>query len=109
MAELDARTRGPEAAPPAGAVREAADPVARFHALCALALAEQPQEALDMHLAAAPNCPSICAGGCARGRPTVRSSWATQETPFICTARRRIWPGGLDRAIMLQEQAALLI
>ncbi|CAM3425290.1 hypothetical protein DESA109040_12160 [Deinococcus saxicola] len=107
-AELEARTRGPEAAPPAGAMREAVDPVARFHALCALALAEQPQAALDIHLGA--------------GELPVHLRWRLRSWQADCQeqlghtadainlyAEAAHLASGLDRAVMLQEQAALLI
>ncbi|QFP75645.1 tetratricopeptide repeat protein [Deinococcus sp. AJ005] len=107
-AELEARTRGPEAAPPSGAVREALDPVARFHALCALALAEQPQAALDIHLAV--------------GELPLHLRWRLRSWQADCQeqlghtadainlyAEAAHLAGGLDRAVMVQEQAALLI
>ncbi|CAM4173439.1 tetratricopeptide repeat protein [Deinococcus marmoris] len=107
-AELEARTRGPEAAPPTEAIREALDPVARFHALCALALAEQPQAALDIHLGA--------------GELPLHLRWRLRSWQADCQeqlghtadainlyAEAAHLAGGLDRAVMLQEQAALLI
>ncbi|MFK7603357.1 tetratricopeptide repeat protein [Deinococcus sp. SM5_A1] len=107
-AELEARTRGPEAVPPSEAVREALDPVARFHALCALALAEQPQAALDIHLGAGELPPHL--------RWRLRSWQADCQEQLGHTAdainlyaEAAHLASGLDRAVMIQEQAALLI
>ncbi|GGO35083.1 tetratricopeptide repeat protein [Deinococcus humi] len=107
-AELDARTRGPHAALPDEKIRETADPVARFHALCALALAEQPQAALDLPLATGELPPHL--------RWRLRSWQADSQEQLGNTAdainlyaEAAHLAGGLDRAVMLQEQAALLI
>ncbi len=107
-AELDARTRGPDAAPPAQSVREAADPVARYHALAALALAEQPQAALDVHLPVG-DLP-------AHLRWRLRSWQADSEEQLghlqeaaHLYAEAAHHAQGLNRAIMLQEGSALLL
>jgi tetratricopeptide (TPR) repeat protein len=107
-AELDARTRGPDAALPGPEVREAADPVARFHAVCALALAEQPQAALDLQLASSELPPHL--------RWRLRSWQADAQEGLGHTVdaihlygEAAHLAGGMDRAVMLQEQAALLL
>ncbi|WP_188972287.1 tetratricopeptide repeat protein [Deinococcus aerolatus] len=107
-AELDARTRGPEAAPPAGAAREAADPVARFHALCALALAEQPQAALDLHLAA-DELPAHLRWRLRSWQADCQEQLGHTADAINLYAEAAHLATGLDRAVMLQEQAALLI
>ncbi|WP_019011833.1 hypothetical protein [Deinococcus aquatilis] len=108
MAELDARLREGEATPPPAAVREAADPLARFHAMCALALAEKPQEALDIHL------PSTELPEHLRWR--LRSWQADSQEQLGHTGdaihlygEAAHLTGGLNRAIMLQEQSALML
>lgn len=107
-AELDARARGPEAAPPAGAAREAADPVARFHALCALALAEQPQAALDLHLAA-DELPAHLRWRLRSWQADCQEQLGHTADAINLYAEAAHLATGLDRAVMLQEQAALLI
>ncbi|CAM3574338.1 hypothetical protein [Deinococcus frigens] len=107
-AELDARTRGPDAAPPAGAVREAADAVVRFHALCALALAEQPQAALDLHLAA-DELPTHLRWRLRSWQADCQEQLGHTADAVHLYAEAAHLAGGLDRAVMLQEQAALLI
>ncbi|AKH17111.1 tetratricopeptide repeat protein [Deinococcus soli (ex Cha et al. 2016)] len=106
MAELDARTRGPDAAPPSAAAREAADPLARFHALCALVLMDEGQAALDIHLPASDLPPHL--------RWRLRSWEAEANEGLGQTADAANLYGeaahlaqGLNRAVMLQEQAAL--
>ncbi|MDB5044941.1 MAG: hypothetical protein JWQ08_991 [Deinococcus sp.] len=108
MAELDARLREGEATPPPTGVREAADALARFHAMCALALAEKPQEALDVHLPS-PELPEHL-------RWRLRSWQAdSQEQLGHTTDAIHLYgeaahlTSGLNRAIMLQEQAALML
>ncbi|GBF06821.1 TPR repeat protein [Deinococcus aerius] len=107
-AELDARTHGPDAAPPPPAAREAADPLARYHAIAALALAEQPQAALDIHLPVAELPEHL--------RWRLRSWQADSEEQLghlqeaaHLYAEAAHHAGGLNRAIMLQEGAALLL
>lgn len=107
-AELDARTRGTEAALPAAAVRGSPDPVARFHALCALALAEQPQAALDLPLAAA-DLPEHLRWRLRSWQADCQEQLGHTEDAIHLYAEAAHLAGGLDRAVMLQEQAALLI
>lgn len=107
-AELEARTRGPEASPPTEAAREAADPVARFHALCALALAEQPQAALDIHLATG-DLPPHLRWRLRSWQADCQEQLGHTEDAIHLYAEAAHLASGLDRAVMLQEQAALLI
>ncbi|MEF2280197.1 hypothetical protein V3W47_18035 [Deinococcus sp. YIM 134068] len=107
-AELDARSRGPDAVPPTPAVREAAEPLARYHALGALALGEHPQEALDIHLPLTELPPHL--------RWRLRSWQADGEEQLghleeaaHLYAEAAHHARGLNRAIMLQEGAATLL
>ncbi|WP_102125250.1 tetratricopeptide repeat protein [Deinococcus planocerae] len=107
-AELDARSRGPDATLPAAPVREASDPLARFHALSALALAERPAEAQHIHLPLSELPPHL--------RWRLRSWQADceeqlghlQEAAHLY-AEAAHHAFGLNRAIMLQEGAATLL
>lgn len=105
-AELDARLHAEAASVPS--LPAGADALARYHAMCALALAGQPQAALD----AAPP---------ARELPT-HLRWRLRSWQADCEealghleaaahlyAEAAHLTGGLNRAIMLQEQAAVLI
>ncbi|MPY67486.1 tetratricopeptide repeat protein [Deinococcus sp. SDU3-2] len=105
-AELDARLRGPDAVLPPPEVREAAEPLARYHALAALSLAGHPQDALELHLPLA-ELP-------AHLRWRLRSWQADAEESLGHTAEARHLyaeaahhASGLNRAVMLQEGAAL--
>ncbi|MDV6373127.1 tetratricopeptide repeat protein [Deinococcus arenicola] len=107
-AEFEARTLDEGVAPPDATVREATDPLARFHAICALSLLEEPQAALDVHLASGELPPHL--------RWRLRS-WQADcqeglghtEDAINLYAEAAHLAAGLDRAVMLQEQAALLI
>lgn len=107
-AELDARARGPQAAPPGQNVREAADAVARFHALCALALAEQPQAALDLQLGTG-ELPAHLRWRLRSWQADCQEELGHTADAIHLYAEAAHLAGGLDRAVMLQEQAALLI
>lgn len=105
-AELDARLRGPDAAPPPPEVREAAEPLARYHALAALSLAGHPAEALEIHLPLTELPPHL--------RWRLRSWQADAEESLGHPAEARHLyaeaahhASGLNRAVMLQEGAAL--
>ncbi|MFD1731879.1 hypothetical protein ACFSC4_13670 [Deinococcus malanensis] len=93
-AELEARTLDGQATPPTAAVREAGEALARFHALCALALGGDPQAALDVHVTPR-TCRPTCAGGCAAGRQMPTSSWDRAPRRCICMPRLLTWPVGL--------------
>lgn len=107
-AELDARARGPQAAPPGQDVREADDAVARFHALCALALAEQPQAALDLQLGTG-ELPAHLRWRLRSWQADCQEELGHTADAIHLYAEAAHLAGGLDRAVMLQEQAALLI
>lgn len=107
-AELDARARGPQAAPPGQDVREADDAVARFHALCALALAEQPQAALDLQLGTG-ELPAHLRWRLRSWQADCQEELGHTADAIHLYAEAAHLAVGLDRAVMLQEQAALLI
>ncbi|GAA5533512.1 tetratricopeptide repeat protein [Deinococcus aluminii] len=107
-AELDARTRGPDAAPPPPALREAADPVARYHALAALALAEQPQAALDVHLPLS-ELPEHLRWRLRSWQADSEEQLGHAQEAAHLYAEAAHHAQGLNRAVMLQEQAALLL
>jgi tetratricopeptide (TPR) repeat protein len=107
-AELDARTRGPDAALPTGAVREAADPLTRYHALAALSLAEQPQAALDLHLPL-PELPDHLKWRLRSWQADAEEQLGHTQQAAHLYAEAAHHARGLNRAVMLQEQAALLL
>ncbi|MFC6661181.1 hypothetical protein [Deinococcus multiflagellatus] len=74
-AELDARTRGEEAAPPP---RRRARPLTPCPAFTRCARWPWPANRRRPWTCmwAAPTCPSTCAGACAPGRPTPTRAWA---------------------------------
>ena len=111
-AELRARTLGPDAngaavAPPIEA-RHALDALARFHAACALSLLGQPEEALET----APPAPELPV----HLRWRLRSWQADAEEQLGHSEDAAALYGeaahlalGVNKAVMLQEQAALLL
>ncbi|MVN88434.1 hypothetical protein GO986_16960 [Deinococcus sp. HMF7620] len=105
-AELDARTRGPEATAPAQSVRGAADPLARFHALCALALGEKPQEALDIELTSR-DLPEHLRWRLRSWEADAHESLGQSAEAAALYAEAAHLASGVNRAVMLQEQAAL--
>lgn len=107
-AELDARLRGADATPPSHVVREATDPLARFHALCALALAEKPQEALDIHLAST-ELPEHLRWRLRSWQADCQESLGQTGDAIHLYAEAAHLASGMNRAVMLQEQAALLL
>ncbi|MGM9322598.1 tetratricopeptide repeat protein [Deinococcus aquaticus] len=108
IAELDARTHGPDATAPAQAVRDAADPLARFHAMCALALAEKPQEALDLHIPIA-DLPVHLRWRLRSWEADAHEQLGQTTEAVNLYAEAAHHAEGLNRAVMLQEQAALLL
>ncbi|ABF46477.1 hypothetical protein [Deinococcus geothermalis] len=107
-AELDARTRGPDAAPPPEQVRAAADPLARYHALAALALAEQPQAALDVYLPLS-ELPEHLQWRLRSWQADSEEQLGHTQEAALLYAEAAHHAQGLNRAVMLQEQAALLL
>ncbi|MBZ9713466.1 tetratricopeptide repeat protein [Deinococcus multiflagellatus] len=105
-AELDARTRGEEAAPPPQAAREATDALPRFHALCALALAGKPQEALDVHVGSA-DLPQHLRWRLRSWEADAHESLGQSAEAAGLYAEAAHLASGMNRAVMLQEQAAL--
>ncbi|MFC4426813.1 tetratricopeptide repeat protein [Deinococcus navajonensis] len=107
-AEMNARTEaeGPPAVP--APVRSAPDPLARFHALCALALGGDPQGALDIHVTPQDLPPHL--GWRLRSwQADAHESLGQSDEAAHLYAEAAHLARGLDRAVMLQEQAALLL
>lgn len=107
-AELDARTRGPDAQPPRVEARHALDALPRFHAACALSLMGLPEEALEV----APPAPELPI----HLRWRLRSWQADAEEQLGHTDDATALYGeaahlalGINKAVMWQEQAALLL
>ncbi|GGI81199.1 tetratricopeptide repeat protein [Deinococcus wulumuqiensis] len=105
-AELAARAQG--TAVIAAELVTDPDPLVRYHALCALALSARPQEALDVALPAAELPPHL--------RWRLRSWQADAHEALgqsteaaLLYAEAAHLASGLNRAVMLQEQAALLL
>lgn len=107
-AELDARLRGEDATPPGAATRSADDPLARFHALCALALAERAQEALDVHLPSA-DLPEHLRWRLRSWQADCQEQLGQTDDAIHLYAEAAHLAAGMNRAVMLQEQAALLL
>ncbi|PNY82032.1 hypothetical protein [Deinococcus koreensis] len=107
-AELDARTRGPDAAAVPVAARTDADPLARYHALCALALSERHQEALDVQVAST-ELPEHLRWRLRSWQADAQEQLGHTADAVLLYAEAAHLAQGLDRATMLQEQAALLI
>ncbi|SMB89035.1 tetratricopeptide repeat protein [Deinococcus hopiensis] len=105
-AELDARLRGPDAAPPPPAAVNAAEPLARFHAQAALALAGHPQEALEVHLPAS-ELPSHLKWRLRSWQADAEEQLGHPLEAANLYAEAAHHAQGLNRAVMLQEQAAL--
>lgn len=112
QARAAAQPSGPAQPDPAALVpadlREAAEPLARFHALCALALLGDPQGALDVHLPVNElpehlrwRLRSWQADAHEQLGQTTEAAHLYAEAAHLST--------GLNRAVMLQEQAALLL
>lgn len=107
-AELAARTGSPDTAPLPQAVSGAADPVARYHALAALALAGQPQAALDVHLPLN-ELPEHLQWRLRSWQADAEEALGHPQEAAHLYAEAAHHAHGPDRAVMLQEQAALLL
>lgn len=104
-AELDARLRGPEATyPDVQAVH--GEPLARFHVVSALALAERSQEALDVHVTV-PELPPHLGWRLRSWQADCEESLGNTESALNLYAEAARLTRGSSRAGMLQEQAAL--
>ncbi|WP_412028256.1 hypothetical protein [Deinococcus yunweiensis] len=107
-AELDARTRGPDAAAPPASAVAAADPLARYHALCALALSDRHQEVLDVDLPST-ELPEHLRWRLRSWQADAQEQLGHTGDAVLLYAEAAHLAQGVDRATMLQEQAALLI
>lgn len=107
-AELDARQRGPQAIPPSQSVRESSDPLARYHALCALSLADHPQEALDVQVAST-ELPEHLRWRLRSWQADAQEQLGQTADAIHLYAEAAHLASGMNRAVMLQEQAALLL
>ncbi|GGK31994.1 hypothetical protein GCM10008955_27380 [Deinococcus malanensis] len=107
-AELEARTLDGQATPPTAAVREAGEALARFHALCALALGGDPQAALDVHVTPQ-DLPAHLRWRLRSWQADAHEQLGQSAEAVHLYAEAAHLASGLDRAVMLQEQAALLL
>lgn len=106
-AEQAARTSGFRVELPSQ-VREAADPLARVHAFSALALSGQPQEALDIELPVA-ELPEHLRWRLRSWQADAQETLGqTQDAAYLYAEAAHL-TSGLNRAVMLQEQAALML
>ncbi|WP_339097721.1 hypothetical protein WDJ50_14360 [Deinococcus sp. VB142] len=85
-----------------------ADPLVRYHVLCALALSEQPQAALDMDLPAA-ELPPHLRWRLRSWQADAHEALGQSQDAALLYAEAAHLTSGLNRAVMLQEQAALLL
>lgn len=107
-AEGAARENGPLAPPLSVALRETPDPLARFHVLCALALAERFQEAMEVFLPVG-DLPEHLRWRLRSWQADAQESLEQTEDAAHLYAEAAHLARGLNRAVMLQEQAALLL
>lgn len=107
-AERHARAHPEEPTPPAvpPAVHAAADPLARYHAVCALALGGDPQAALDVHLPIT-ELPVHLRWRLRSWQADAQESLGHTQDAAHLYAEAAHLSAGLNRATMLQEQAAL--
>ena len=104
-AELDARLRGPEATyPDVQAIH--GDPLSRFHAVSALALADRSQEALGVHVTVQ-ELPSHLGWRLRSWQADCEEMQGNTEAAMHLYAEASRLSRGSYRAGMLQEQAAL--
>lgn len=104
-AEIAARQGAPGEVP---ALDETADPLARFHAFSALALRGQAQEALDMVLPVT-ELPEHLRWRLRSWQADAQETLGeTQEAAHLYAEAAHL-TSGLNRAVMLQEQAALML
>ena len=104
-AELDARLRGPEATyPDVQAIH--GDPLSRFHAVSALALADRSQEALGVHVTVQ-ELPSHLGWRLRSWQADCEEMQGNTEAAMHLYAEAARLSRGSYRAGMLQEQAAL--
>jgi tetratricopeptide (TPR) repeat protein len=87
-------------------VRTAADPLARYHAVCALALGGDPQAALDVHLPIT-ELPVHLRWRLRSWQADAQESLGHTQDAAHLYAEAAHLSAGLNRATMLQEQAAL--
>ncbi|GHG00648.1 hypothetical protein GCM10017783_11010 [Deinococcus piscis] len=105
-AEAAARAEGPQAAPPPAAALAAADPLARFHALSALVLAGRLTDAVMLTLDPA-ELPAHLSWRAAALQAEAHEGLGDSAQAAELFAQAAVGARGPDRAVMLQEGAAL--
>ena len=107
-AELAARTQGEEAPPVPEELRTDPSALVRFHILCALALSGHPQDALDLGLTPA-ELPEHLRWRLRSWQADAHEALGEFQEGAHLYAEAAHLARGLNRAVMLQEQAALLL
>ncbi|WP_261663161.1 tetratricopeptide repeat protein [Deinococcus sp. Marseille-Q6407] len=107
-AELEARHAGTQAPPPPAEARHAADPLARFHALSALVLSGRLSEAAELELDPA-ELPAHLSWRAAALLAEAHDGLGDSQRAAELFAQAAAGTSGPDRAVMLQESAALLL
>ncbi|MFC6591818.1 hypothetical protein ACFP81_07195 [Deinococcus lacus] len=108
QAEWQARTLGEAAPAPAEALSTHPDPLVRFHTLCALALSQRPSKALDVRLTPSDLPPHL--GWRLRSwQADCAEQLGQSERAAQLYGEAAAQTTGLNRAVLLQEQAALLL
>jgi tetratricopeptide (TPR) repeat protein len=107
-AELDARTRGPDAQPPREEARAALSALARYHAACALSLMGLPDDALSV---APPSTelPVHLRWRLRSWQADAEEQLGHSDDAVALYAEAAHLALGTNKAVMLQEQAALLL
>ncbi|ADV66623.1 tetratricopeptide repeat protein [Deinococcus maricopensis] len=105
MAEIDGRVRGPDAAPLPDAALSG-PPLARYHALAALALTHQPERALDVEVSAA-ELPAHLRWRLRSWQADCEEQLGRAEQAAHLYAEAAHAATGMNRAIMFQDAAAL--
>ena len=107
-AELAARQQGTQAQPPTEEVRHALSALARYHATCALGLAGKPEEALGV-APPAPELPVHLRWRLRSWQADAEEQLGHSEDALSLYGEAAHLAQGINRAVMLQEQAALML
>ncbi|AWN22995.1 hypothetical protein DKM44_06925 [Deinococcus irradiatisoli] len=107
-AELDARTRGPDAQPPREEARHALDALPRYHAACALNLSGQPEQALTV-APPAPELPAHLRWRLRSVQADAEEQLGHSEDAVALYGEAAHLAQGVNKAVMWQEQSALML
>ena len=107
-AELAARQHGVQAPTVAEAARHALSALARYHATCALSLAGKPGEALSV-APPAPELPPHLRWRLRSWQADAEEQLGHSEDALALYGEAAHLASGINRAVMLQEQAALML